>query len=269
MADSSHPTGTLLTLRRGIQLLEAVAAAKGQATARSLADELGVKVGTCYQLIRTLHDQGYLARLPQGRYRLGPRVRFLVEHFTADTQPPADLTRGLEELHAALGETCYLAMWQHEVITLVAALEGTRALRVGTVDVGYSEGAHARASCKVLLAYASEDRVREYFRQHTLDAYTPHTITSVDALLEELAVTRARGFGIDREEVDLDVANVAAAIFDQAGNPIAAYSVGLAAASLDDRLESVLEPQFWAAEAASRKMGYTGPYPLLLDEPAA
>ena len=255
------PSGTLLTLRRGIMLLEAVAVAKGQATAKTLAAELGVKVGTCYQLIRTLHDQGYLSRLPQGRYRLGPRVRFLVDHFSADTQPPVDLTHGLEQLHATLGETCYLAMWQHEAITLVAALEGTRALRVGTIDVGYSEGAHARASCKALLAHVPADRVRDYFRQHEMTRYTPHTITDIDALLDELATTRKRGYGLDREEVDIDVANIAAPVFDQAGEPVAAYSVGLAAASVDSRLDEILTPLFATAERASRSLGYDGPYP--------
>lgn len=268
-SDLKPTSGTLLTLRRGIMLIEAVARAQGQATARSLAEELGVKIGTCYQLIRTLHDQGYLTRVLGGRYRLGPRMQFLIDHFESDDSPPAELMDGLERLHAELEETTYLAAWQHDTITLVAALEGTKALRVGTIDVGHSEGAHARASCKVLLAYASEQRVREYFKHQKLGAYTPNTITSVDALLDELAATRARGFGIDRQEVDLDVANVAAAIFDEAGNPVAAYSIGLASASLDDRLDDILTPLVAAAEAASRALRYEGTYPLLLEEPPA
>jgi IclR family transcriptional regulator, acetate operon repressor len=255
------PTGILTTLRRGILALEAVARAKGEGTAKTIAPEIGVNIGTCYQLLRTLHERGYVSRLPGGRYGLGPRLRFLLEHYETQSAPPTELMEGLSDLHQRLNETTYLAMWQNGEITLVASLEGTRALRVGTIDVGYTEGANARATCKAILAFVGEGEVRDYFRDSGLPAYTPHTITDIDRLIDELTVTRSRGYGIDREEVDLDVANVGAAVFGSDGRPVAAYSIGLASATLDDRLDEIVPSLLHVAEDRSRALGYPGPYP--------
>jgi IclR family transcriptional regulator, acetate operon repressor len=261
MNDDQLPAGILLTLRRGILALEVVARSKGEATARTIAPEIGVNLGTCYQLLRTLHERGYVSRLPGGRYALGSRIRFLLEHFDSQPSPPTELMDGLSDLHRRLSETTYLATWQNGEITLTASLEGTRALRVASIDVGYSGGAHARASCKAILAFVDEDTLAEYFEGRDLPSYTPHTITKLSDLLAELGETRARGYGIDREEVDLDVANVGAAVFGREGHPIAAYSVGLAAATLDARLDTVVPELLEVAEKASRALGYRGPYP--------
>src|SRR5690606_19056422 len=92
-------------------------------------------------------------------------------------------------------------------------------------------------------------------------SYTPHTITDLDEFLTELEATRQRGYGLDREEVDLDVANVGAAVFGRDSHPVAAYSVGLAAATLDTRIDTVLPELLAVAEEVSRSLGYRGPYP--------
>ena len=53
-----------------------------------------------------------------------------------------------------------------------------------------------------------------------MPATTPHTITDVDRMLEELAVVRAQGYAVDDGEQELGVRCVAVAV-----NPATAVSV--------------------------------------------
>ncbi|WP_433207133.1 LuxR C-terminal-related transcriptional regulator [Nocardia sp. CA-107356] len=70
-------SAVLLTLRRGLALLDAVAERNGSVTAKSLARSLGLQQRTCYHLLRTLRREGYLVRLPNGEFDIGPRRAFV------------------------------------------------------------------------------------------------------------------------------------------------------------------------------------------------
>ncbi|WP_406631393.1 helix-turn-helix domain-containing protein [Amycolatopsis sp. WGS_07] len=84
----NEPRSTLLhTLERGLQVLEAVAAADGTATAKVLSRQLGIKIGTCYHLLRTLVASGHVVRLSGGRYDVGPKAASLSRHLQRRSGP--------------------------------------------------------------------------------------------------------------------------------------------------------------------------------------
>jgi IclR family acetate operon transcriptional repressor len=56
--------------------------------------------------------------------------------------------------------------------------------------------------------------VRQRFSGHRLSGGTEHSITSVAALLRELALVRARGYALDMDELELGLRCVAAPIRD-------------------------------------------------------
>ncbi len=56
-------------------------------------------------------------------------------------------------------------------------------------------------SAKAILSAFPDERVRDIVDRHGLPAKTPQTITDPDALFEELATIRERGFALNREEI--------------------------------------------------------------------
>lgn len=259
--EGSRPQGLLLTLDRGIRVLEDVAASHGGATAKSLSSSVGINLGTCYQLLRTLQANGYVHRLPGGRYGLGSRVEFLADHYEVEGEPPAEFINVLHELHQALQETVYVSLRRGRKIEVVGVLEGTKALRVGNLTVGYGDHPHARASVKAFLASADRGVVEEFFQGRTMEALTPNTITNWDQLIAEMDVTRSRGYAIDNEEFVLGVSCIGAVIVDGAGKPFGAYGTSFPSTRLEVDGESISELVMSAGEKASRAMGYEGPYP--------
>jgi DNA-binding IclR family transcriptional regulator len=254
----SPSSGLLLTLDRGIQVLEQIARGQGRSTAKSLTADLQINLGTCYQLLRTLQSHGYVHRLPGGHYGLGPRVGFLVDHYGSSVAPPPELTEMLHEVHRALQETVYLTVRRGRDLPVVGVLEGTKALRVGNVSVGYAGHPHARATAKAFLAFADSRTRDEFFDSKEFEQLTPNTTTTWEGVLDELEATRRRGYGLEREELAEGVVSIASAILDEDGRPYGAFGASFPVA-LD--VESVVGDVVAAGERASRFMGYRDAYP--------
>lgn len=251
-----------MTLDRGIRVLEAIADGGGRASAKQLSLGLAINLGTMYQLLRTLEANGYIVRLAGGTFRLGTRIGFLVDRFDLETAPPKELIDQLHELRDATEETVYISMAQGTDITIVASLEGTQRLRVGSSTVGYTDHPHARASGKAFLSACEPGEVDPYLRGRQLTALTPNTITDRDALTEELNRARVQGVAYDREEFELGIVCLGAAIIGADRKPVGSYAVSLPSGRFLLRQDSITEDLLAACKAASASLGYDGPYPL-------
>ncbi|MEQ4725335.1 IclR family transcriptional regulator [Nonomuraea sp. B19D2] len=225
--DEREKTTVLHTLERGLLVLEAVAAAEGAATAKVLSRQLGLKLGTCYHLLRTLVATGYLVRLPGGCYDAGPRAASLSRHLQQRAGPSPELAVILTRLHNKTQEASYLSGWRHGTLTMQHYLSGLHAVSVGGLDVGYTGHMHARASCKAVLAFLPEEQVAAMFEGVELAPLTPRTITDYDAFVAELAQIRRQGYALDREEFSEGVSCVAAPFFDGSGSPVGAFTVSV------------------------------------------
>ncbi|SES30431.1 transcriptional regulator, IclR family [Lentzea xinjiangensis] len=228
-------TTVLHTLERGLQVLEAVAAADGTATAKVLGRQLDIKIGTCYHLLRTLVASGHLVRLPGGYYDVGPKAASLSRHLQRRSGPSPELAVILTRLHNKTRETSYISGWNHGALTLQHYLSGLHTLSVGNLDVGYTGHMHARASCKAVLAFLPEEQVAAMFAGVPLEAVTTHTITDFDTLTVDLATSRRRGYALDLEEFSDGVCCVSAPFFGENGMPAGAFTVSVPQSRFTER----------------------------------
>jgi IclR family KDG regulon transcriptional repressor len=101
-----------------------------------------------------------------------------------------------------------------------------------------------------------------------MNALTPDTITSREQLVAELARVRRRGWAEAINEREIGVASIAAPVRDVSGDVVAAISIGVPLArcsvtSLRRLAPTIVE----AAEAASRRLGWSGEMTDLVDRP--
>ena len=259
--DRSAPSGTLLTLDRGIRVLEEIARGNGLGTARSIGATLGINQGTIYQILRTLQNSGYVHRLPGGRYQLGARIAYLVDGYQIQAAPPQVIIDHLHALHMATDETVYAALALGSTIAIVASHESTKRLRVGSFEVGFSENPHSTASGKAFLAFCDDSEIETYFDERHLDTVTPNTITDWDRLMHEFEEIRSHGVAFDREESDIGIAGLGAVIIGSHGEPVGAYAAAMPVARFDEARESVSAALLKAGDDASRALRYRGEYP--------
>jgi IclR family acetate operon transcriptional repressor len=219
------PQPRVQSLERALDLLEALATAD-ELGVSEIAAQTGLVPSTAHRLLGTLVARGYASQNPAtGRYMLGYKLLEL----TSGVQDRLGRLRTaarphLEAIQGETGETTNLVVLEGRDVVYIESVSGTRSVRLHT-DVGRSIPAHTSGAGKALLAWREPDDVAALLEGAPLAPSTPHTITTLPALQDDLAKIRRRGYATDNEEHELGVACVATPILDHAGLPLAAISV--------------------------------------------
>jgi len=211
-------------LDRGLKILAIVA--EGDALSLSeVAARSGIAASTAYRMLTTLSHHGMvefdgddqLWSVGVETYRIGSaflRRRKLVDRARAIMQ----------ELMEKTGETANLGVAEDDCVVFVSQVETHQAIRA-FFRPGTRSPFHASGIGKAILAHLPPERVDAIVRRTGLEAYTENTLANPLALSRDIAAIRARGWSIDDEERNAGMRCVAAAIFNEFGEPMAGISV--------------------------------------------
>ena len=134
------------------------------------------------------------------------------------------------------GETVNLGVIDDGEVVFINQVESREVMRM-IVRLGSRSPIHASGVGKAMLAGMPERRVEQILERRGLPRFTERTIDSPKALYDELALTRRRGYALDDEEHHVGLRCVAAAIFDENAQALAAISLsGPTARMVDERL---------------------------------
>ena len=187
------------SVARAVSVLNAIARSPAGLTAQELSVATGLSRATTYHLVQTLVAVGYITSGAEHRYRLGVGISPLVEAFGRHVVPQ-DLLPLARSLAQRTGETAYVAAREGADLVLLCSVPGDHRVSVSNSPVGPIEHGHARASGKLLLAFAPDDARERFLAAHPLTRMTKATITTRDQLLTELAHIREHGWACDLEE---------------------------------------------------------------------
>lgn len=223
--------GMVPAVARALSVLDLLAQAREPMGVARLAARLSLPKSTMHGLCNTLAVRGYLRRLDDGSYFIGPRVMSLAQAFIARTSVAQEFAAVCEEVVTPADETLVLSVLDGEDVVYVAARHGHRPLGLA-FSVGMRLPAHLAATGKAMLAYHAEAQVRRLLPHEDLPRLTTKGPATRDALLLELAQARARGHSIDDETVREGVYCIGAPVFDAAGQPVAGVGVCIHKATL-------------------------------------
>jgi IclR family KDG regulon transcriptional repressor len=191
--------------------------------------ELSLRVGlsksTVHRLIKALTSGGFLVTDKSERvYRLGPAVRSL--SFTAHEQFDLRATAlpHMQEASRSCGVTIFLATREKAEVVYLEKVEPPEMPIRLTAGAGQRRPVHCTGLGKVLLAFGDQQEVESLLRSADLRRFTPSTIDSPAALLEECARIRQQGFAVDNRESNELVVCAAAPIRDASARIVAAIS---------------------------------------------
>lgn len=252
------PNYTLQTLRKGLELLEALEQSPRDLTLTELTRRLQESPTIVFRLLRTLEQGGYVQRDPQSkRYSLGLRVWELGRKAVSRLGLTELARPAVKQLADLTGETAYVSVVRGTDIIYVDVVEGAEPLRV-YAEPGMRVPLYPTASGKAILAFRGTD-LFEQVAAAGMRRLTPATITSPGQLRERLEEIRRTGVSINREERRANISAVAAPVFDAAGECLAAVGVsGPSMRFAGERLQQTVERVREAAAGVSARLGYRG-----------
>ncbi|MGH7919322.1 MAG: IclR family transcriptional regulator, partial [Candidatus Dormibacteraceae bacterium] len=138
-------------------------------------------------------------------------------------------------------------------------IESDHGLRTAA-RLGATDSLHCTGLGKAYLAALDPDEVRAVLTRIDRPKRTPRTIDTVGEMLEELRITRQRGYGLDDEENEVGARCVGVAITVGDGRPFAGISISAPAWRMpDDRLARVALTLQEAAREVEERSGERTP----------
>ena len=252
--------GGIQALDRAFLILDVIADAGGEAKLTEIAATAGLNVSTCHHLISTLHNWGYVARGINSRsYVLGSRILHLSAACLKQVDLPRRAQSFVDRLNDQTREAVQLAIMQDTNLVNVLHREARHAVRVDAGCGGNSNAAHATATGKAILAWLPPTELDRIVADKGLAAFTPNTMTDLEKLKEHLRLVRRNGFSIDREEFQIGVICVGAAIRDHAGAVVGSISVSAPVfRATPDYIDQIKVHVIAAADELSAELGAPG-----------
>jgi IclR family transcriptional regulator, acetate operon repressor len=197
--EASRTTPQVKSAARTIELLEYLAANRGLHNLNDVHSALNYPKSSLYVLLRTLVDLGWIETDVSGTlYRIGLRP-LLVGTSYLDSDPIVSAAHPvLDQLAAQLNETVHLARLDGSDVVYMASRDAQHHLRPLS-RIGRRLPAYSTSLGKALLAERSDVDVLALLPS-TLEQLTPTTVSTWEALLEDLRRTRERGHSWDNGE---------------------------------------------------------------------
>ncbi len=202
------------SVAKAANILFAVAQSADGLKALEISAQLGLPRQATYHLLHTLVTLGMLTKTADNRYLLGLRIGALAEAFPRHLAPPERLLPFVRQVASETGETTYAVGWVDGEIAALAVVRGRFAVQTAEIPHGNCQDAHARASGKLLLAFADPALRERYLATHPLNERTDHTITDRRALDTAFEEIRRERYSTDFEEFSDGVSCLAVPIHD-------------------------------------------------------
>jgi DNA-binding IclR family transcriptional regulator len=245
------------SLRRALTILLEIGEDSGH-NGYSLSDlcrELQMNKSTLLRLIAPLVDTDLVRQNPDtGRYFLGWRTIQLGQRYLEGLDLNTAAHDILEGVMAATSETVHLVITDLPYVVYVDKVDSPRPVRMHS-RIGSQQPMHCTAVGKAILAFSNE-AVLSGVLELEMVKKTPNTLTTPEALAQDLIAVRERGYAIDDVENEVGLRCVAAPIFDHTGSPVSAISVSGPVARVTRRRVTELGPRVAAAaDEISRRLG--------------
>ncbi|SDK21774.1 IclR family transcriptional regulator [Streptomyces indicus] len=256
-ANASPAVSGTQSVERALSLLSFFTDEQPERRIAELVELTGLGQSTVSRLVATLESLGYLVRDERsGLHRIGPKVVSLAGIALNQSPVHRAARQPAQNLAHELGLGANVAERHDDQMFYLCHFEGPLAPRAFTLT-GRLAPLHSTAMGKALLCGLTDDQVRKTLGR-AYPAYTPHTITALDPLLEALQEVRTRGYATEIEELAFGRACLAAPIRDRSGDVVAALSVSgsLSAMDLPNRQDSLAAKVVEQADQISTSLGF-------------
>src|SRR5713226_3098380 len=186
----SSPVGVISKVLR---ILEALNASPAGLRLNEIAEKTAIHKSTAYRFLAHLENEAYLFRDESGAYLVGPRLVRLGSGSTYQMTLRKICRPVLQDLRNTTGETVNLGILDGQDVFYVDVVQSHHPFRMAS-RIGTSRPLYCTAMGKALAALLPATEKERVLSSLRFERFTPHTITHLAQLKEELLKTEKRGY---------------------------------------------------------------------------
>jgi IclR family transcriptional regulator, acetate operon repressor len=222
---------------RALSIIETLAEDDEGYRLSDLANRTGLSTSTVHRLLATLENRRFVQfDRSQSKWHVGARCFTVGATFARRRNFAAQAIPYLRKLRDLTRETANLAVVDDEFIVVLTRMESREIMRSLT-KLGGRVAMVASGVGKAVLATYSDDDVSAIIHHHGMPRLTEKSIVRPGELFKELEKIRRQGYAVDDEEACMGLRCVAAVVYNDCAEPLAAISVsGMTGRLTDERL---------------------------------
>jgi DNA-binding IclR family transcriptional regulator len=199
MEDGMPGSKIVRSADRALEVLECLASHDGARSLADLTNELAIPKSTLHALLWTLAARGWVeVDELTGNFRIGLKALLVGRGYIEMDDVVAIAGPTLDQLSADTEETVHIGRLDGTSVVFLDKRESVHPLRLFSA-IGRRLPAFTTALGKSILALLPDDQIHRHLPD-PLTKQTSKSITDVDMLMEDLRLTRQRGYAIDNEE---------------------------------------------------------------------
>lgn len=248
------------TVERSMEILQLVSKSENGLTLQELSTKLDVPKSSVYVIVQTLLTLGYITpyRFNNKRYCLGLKLFSLGMEYLEGQNLVSESAHFLNPLAERTHKTGFVGVLEKDVIVYIHKYVGDGAV-LASCALGSRHEVYATALGKAALAFSDEETQNRIIGKLEMKSVTENTITSKEALIKELALTRKRGYAIDLKEHENTTICLGVPVFDYRGHVLAAISLS-DIAHPDEDTAKIAQDLIACGKQISKVFGFTNRY---------
>lgn len=250
---------TVQSVDRALEIMEVLSVNPKGITLTDLSNEVCLNKSTTYRLLSALEQRNYVTQDTETKkymltlklFEMGNRISDRFDIVTVATPFMRDLAE-------VIGEVCHLAIRDGNQIVYVAKESGDiNSPLMITSHIGLRDDMYCCSLGKAILSTLSLDEVAEIWDGTQITKFTENTITTLPGMIEALETIRVCGYAVDDEEHVLGIRCIAAPIFNNSTQAVAAISVASPSIRMSqERIKELAPAVMNVANRISANLGY-------------
>jgi len=236
-AEAEGKDGGVQSVNRALTLIETLAEDDEGYRLTDLAVRTGLSTSTVHRLLTTLEKRRFVQfDRSEAKWHIGARSFAVGSTFARRRNFVAHSMPYLRKLRDLTRETANLAVVDDETIIVLTRMESREIMRSLTKVGGRVAMVPSGVGKAVLATYSDED-VNAIIHRQGMPRLTEKSTVRPGELFKALQLVRQRGYAVDDEEARMGLRCIAAVVYNDCSEPLAAISVsGMTSRVTDERV---------------------------------
>lgn len=246
----------ILSVSKAMELLQILGRAGKPLLLKEVSALCGYPKSTVFGLLTTMRMYDVVTQTPDGRYALGVRLFEYGQQVKRSWDISQAARPYMEHLCQQTGASVLLSFCEGGSVITLDQAETRGGLRVVS-EIGSRLPIYCTSPGKVFLAHMPRSGTETVLHSQSMTPFTPHTVTDIPTLMQEIDRCRADGYAVENGEYRIGLRSVSAPVFTAEGDARYAVSViGMFRSVQSDAFRTSIDEVCAAAAMISTALGY-------------